>query len=330
MDLPNHTMSAYTGHMKNPFRKGPMHNLETTVAALTMRGEQLVAKRATAQLDLDKAIKARQHALLAGDLDDQRALKNLQGFADTAASTLTGIDDALTVLAHDKTEAEHQIKAEHERIKRALAADKLHKQVAAIEAALPIYLQKSRELADGLSEIDWHFETGQMASFIQSTMGQIEVAANFAPAEVDAGGHSWRSTAGAARAGVGADGRACAGAAGQDCFHASQREIFVTMPVASSLPVSMRMQRCRSRPHIARCAKVTPSRPLTRVVRSSVARGAVTSLRMRRMSLISMRRSRTASCSMPIPFSVRPTSRKSTVALKRGRSRSRFRVCDHA
>lgn len=170
--------------MKNPFKKDPTHNLETTVAALTTRGEQLVAKRATAQLALEKAIKARQHALLSGDLDDQRALHNLQGLVDTAASTLTGIDDALTVLAHDKAEAEHQIKAEHERIKRAAAADKLQKQLVAIEAALPVCLQKSRELADGLSEIGWHFETGQMARFIQSTMGQIEVAANFAFAEL--------------------------------------------------------------------------------------------------------------------------------------------------
>lgn len=103
---------------------------------------------------------------------------------DTAASTLTGIDDALAVLARDKAEAERQIKAEHERKQRAGAADKLHKQVAAIEAALPIYLQTSRDLADRLSEIEWHFETGQMARFVQSTMGQIEVAANFALAEL--------------------------------------------------------------------------------------------------------------------------------------------------
>jgi hypothetical protein len=34
--------------MKNPFRKAPMHQLETTVASLTKRGEQLAAKRVTA------------------------------------------------------------------------------------------------------------------------------------------------------------------------------------------------------------------------------------------------------------------------------------------
>lgn len=186
-ELRNHPASAYTGGMKNPFRKTPMQNFETTIAALTKRGEQLAVKRATAQANLDKAIKARQHALLSGDLDDQRALDNLQGLVDTAASALTGIDDALAVLAHDKAEAEHLLASECERIKRADAADKLHKRVTAIEAALPIYLEKSRNLADALSAIGhWHFETSQMASFVQNTMGQIEIAANFALADLKA------------------------------------------------------------------------------------------------------------------------------------------------
>lgn len=171
--------------MKNPFRKTPMHELETTIASLTKRGEQLAVKRATAQIALDKATKARQFALLSGDLDDQRALGNLQSLVDTAASTLAGIDDALAVLAQDKADAERQLVAERERIKRLDAADKLHKQVAAIEAALPSYLEKSRNLADALSAIGhWHFETGQMASFVQNTMGQIEIAANFALADL--------------------------------------------------------------------------------------------------------------------------------------------------
>lgn len=182
----NHIASAYTRGMKNPFRKTPTQELEATIASLTKRGEQLAAKRATAQATLDNAIRARQHALLSGDLDDQRALDNLQGLVDTATSALTGIDDALAVLAQDKADAECQLAAERERIKRADAADKLHKQVTAIEATLPIYLEKSRDLADTLSEIGWHFETGQMACFLQSTMGQIEVAANFALADLKA------------------------------------------------------------------------------------------------------------------------------------------------
>ncbi|APG06971.1 hypothetical protein BKD09_01395 [Bradyrhizobium japonicum] len=164
-----------------------MQEYETTIASLTKRGEQLAIKRAAAQVALDKAIKARQHALLSGDLDDQRALNNLQGLVDTAASALTGIDDALAVLAKDKAEAERQLVAERERVKRADAADKLHKQVTAIEAALPIYLEKSRDLADALSATGhWHFETSQMASFVQNAMSQIEIAANFALADLKA------------------------------------------------------------------------------------------------------------------------------------------------
>jgi hypothetical protein len=164
-----------------------MQHLETTIASLTNRGEQLAAKRVTAQDALDKAIKSRQQTLLSGDLDDQRTLDKLQGAVDMAASTLAGIDDVLAVLAQQKTEAESQLAAERQRIERAAAADKLDKQVAAIEAALPGYLEQSRALADALSKIShWHFESGQMAGFVQNTMGQIEIAANFALAELKA------------------------------------------------------------------------------------------------------------------------------------------------
>jgi chromosome segregation ATPase len=166
--------------MRNPFRKTPMQQLETTIASLTNRGEQLTAKRVTAQDALDKAIKTRQQALLSGDLDDQRVLDKVQAIVSTATSALAGIDDALAVLIRQKAEAERQLAAESERIKRAAAADKLSQQIAAIEAALPGYLEKSRALADALSEIGhFHFESGQMAGFLQNTMGQIEVAANF-------------------------------------------------------------------------------------------------------------------------------------------------------
>lgn len=204
---------------------------------LRVSHEQLAIKRATAQVALDEAIKARQHALLSGDLDDQRALDNLQGLVDTAASALTGIDDALAVLAKDKAEAGRQLVAERGRIKRADAADKLHKQVTAIEAALPIYLEKSRDLADALSEIGWHFETGQMASFIQSTMGQIEVAANFALADLKAMPDAIRC--------------------GQQAMPQEPLPMPVvapepelpTMTVASGLRVSGPMQSCRLRRH---------------------------------------------------------------------------------
>jgi hypothetical protein len=162
-----------------------MQQLENTIASLSKRGEQLAAKRVTAHDALDEAIKARQQALLSGDLDDQRVLDRLQAAVDTATSTLAGIDDAIGVLAHQKAEAEKQLSAERERIERDAAADKLDKQVAAIEATLPSYLEQSRAFADALSEVGhFHFESGQMASFVQNAMGQIEIGANFTLAEL--------------------------------------------------------------------------------------------------------------------------------------------------
>jgi hypothetical protein len=164
-----------------------MQKIETTVAYLGERGEQLAAKRITAQDALDKAIKARQQALLSGDLDDQRALDKLQAAVDTAASALSGIDDVMGVLAQQKAEAEGQLAAERERIERAAAADKLNAQVASIEAMLPKWLEQSRTFSDALSSVgNWHFDSSQMASFVQSAMSQIEVAANFTLAELKA------------------------------------------------------------------------------------------------------------------------------------------------
>jgi predicted nucleic acid-binding Zn-ribbon protein len=173
--------------MKNFFRKTPMQPLETAIASLTKRGEQLAAKRVTAQDALDEAIKTRQQALLSGDIDDQRTLDKVQAAVVAATSDLAGIDDALAILAQHKAEAESQLAAERQRIERAAAADKLDKRVAAIEAALPGYLEQSRALADTLSKIGhWHFESRQIAGFLENTMGQIEVAANFALGELKA------------------------------------------------------------------------------------------------------------------------------------------------
>lgn len=93
----------------------------------------------------------------------------------------------LAVLAQQKSEAEHQLAAESERIERATTADKLAEEVAAVETALPGYLVQSCEFADTLSAIGhWHFESGQIAGFLQNTMGQLEIAANFALAELKA------------------------------------------------------------------------------------------------------------------------------------------------
>src|SRR6516164_7453823 len=105
--------------MKLPFGRTKLHKIETTLATLMKRGEQLAAKRAKAQEALEKAASARQQALLAGDLDDQRTLDKLQAAVDTAGSALTGIDGALAILAQQKAEADAQLTAERDCIERA-------------------------------------------------------------------------------------------------------------------------------------------------------------------------------------------------------------------
>ncbi|MBR0900982.1 hypothetical protein JQ616_39005 [Bradyrhizobium tropiciagri] len=164
-----------------------MQELETTIDALTKRGEQLAIKRVAAQAAADKAIKARQHALLSADLNDRRTLDKVQSAALAASVELAAIDDAIAVLDRQKAEAKRELAAERDRVDRAAAADKLTNQVDAIKLALPQYLEHSRVLADALSGIsDWHFESDQIAKFAQNTVAQIEVAANFALSELAA------------------------------------------------------------------------------------------------------------------------------------------------
>ena len=70
--------------MMKLFGRTKVQKLETTLATLVKRGDQLAAKRAKAQDAPEKATSARQQALLAGDLEDQRALDKLQSAVDSA------------------------------------------------------------------------------------------------------------------------------------------------------------------------------------------------------------------------------------------------------
>ncbi|MCK1710474.1 hypothetical protein [Bradyrhizobium sp. 143] len=153
-----------------------MQQLETTIVSLAKRGEQLVAKRVTAQAALDSGNSGPPGYSPVGGPRRSTGARQAAGCVVAATSDLAGIDDALAVLAHQKAEGERQLAAESERIKRATAADKLAKQVTAIEAALPAYLEQSRALTDALSEIGhWHFESGQMAGFLQNTRARSKL-----------------------------------------------------------------------------------------------------------------------------------------------------------
>src|ERR1700688_4268126 len=140
--------------MKIPFRKNPMQKIEATVASLAKRGEQLAAKRVTAQNALNMAIKARQEALLSGDLDDQRALDKLQGMVDSATSALSGIDDALGLLAQQKAEADSQFVEERDRAERAKVSKEINAAVSDIETRVEPMLSGMRELGNALTAID--------------------------------------------------------------------------------------------------------------------------------------------------------------------------------
>ena len=162
-----------------------MQKLETTVVSLTRRGEQLAAKRVAAQEALDKALKARQQALLAGDLDDLRALSKLQDAVDSATSAMAGIDDALAVLAQQTAEAENQLVAERERIEREKASEEIVAAVTAIEAQIEPMLSGMRELGNALTAIDHlSFEVGQLGRYLSSVSGETEVALAFVVPEL--------------------------------------------------------------------------------------------------------------------------------------------------
>jgi hypothetical protein len=72
-----------------------MHQLESQLATLTKRANQLTTKRAAGKDDLDRATAAREKHMLEGDLDDIKIGAKLQANVDAAVSALAGYDDAI-------------------------------------------------------------------------------------------------------------------------------------------------------------------------------------------------------------------------------------------
>ncbi|WP_079568962.1 hypothetical protein [Bradyrhizobium erythrophlei] len=162
-----------------------MEKLQKHLTELRSRAAALSDKRASAETALAEAMVDREKHMLTGDLADEQTAHKLQAKVDSYQSQWSGIAAALVALQPQITDIEQKIAAEQEGIQRAAAANKLDRQIAAIETALPKYLEHSRVLADALAEIaHWHFESGQMTSFIVGDMGQVEVAAGFALAEL--------------------------------------------------------------------------------------------------------------------------------------------------
>ncbi|SHI11969.1 hypothetical protein SAMN05443248_8380 [Bradyrhizobium erythrophlei] len=172
--------------MKLPvFRKSQMDKIESVIASLAKRGDQLAEKRIAAQKALGKAIKARQEALLSGDLDDQRALDKLQGTVDSAKSALSGIEDALGLLAQQKAEAEAGLAAERDRAERAKVSDEINAAVSDIEKRVEPTLSAMREIAENLMALDHlSFEIGQLGRHLSGVAGEAEIAFAFVVPDV--------------------------------------------------------------------------------------------------------------------------------------------------
>jgi hypothetical protein len=172
--------------MKNPFKKATtVQKLQNDIAQLATQAERLAAKRVTEQQALDKAIKARQEALLAVDDIDDARLAKLQVAVTDASSLLQGIDDAISILARRQSEAESQLAVERDRSERAKASEEISAAVDCIEARVEPMLSAVRELAKALSELDHlTFEGGQLGRYLSGAAGEAEIAVAFVLPEV--------------------------------------------------------------------------------------------------------------------------------------------------
>lgn len=169
--------------MKLNFLKTTMQKLESTVSSLKKRDDQLVAKRIAARSELEKAINARQQALVSGDLED--ALDKLQGAVNSAASTLKGIDDALALIDREKAEAERQLAAERDRAERAKVSAEINGAAESVAARVEPTLSAMREIAEHLMQLDHvSFEMGQLGRYLAGVAGEAEIALDFVMSDV--------------------------------------------------------------------------------------------------------------------------------------------------
>jgi hypothetical protein len=133
-----------------------MQKIEAELAALTARADQLRAKRASAQKDLDRALAAREEHLLAGDLNDDKVGAKLQGAVDTGLSTLAGLDLAIQKQAALIADAERKLATERDVADRKAVAETMTAQILAVTESMGPWLQGTRQLSA-------HFRHGAMS-----------------------------------------------------------------------------------------------------------------------------------------------------------------------
>lgn len=164
--------------MKQFWKKSP-DQLTTTLAQLQLRAAALADKRAAAEAALDATTEARQSHRLAGDLTDERLDSKLQSNVDLCRSKLTGLDADIAALQAKITDTEQQLASERAAVERTAASEALARDLAAVEKQLPTYLNAARQFARALDELHFHFESGQMSSFVTNQATQVELASAF-------------------------------------------------------------------------------------------------------------------------------------------------------
>ena len=154
-----------------------MQKLKAELSALTSRAALLEGKRVAAQGVLDMAVQARQKLLLSGDIDDEKAALAAQTKVESAGSALAGFDIAITSLASSIVEAESNLEIARVSVARRVASEKLAAQTDAIEKQIEPWLAITRDFATSAAEVGHvHFEVGQIAAFLRSVAGEVELA----------------------------------------------------------------------------------------------------------------------------------------------------------
>jgi hypothetical protein len=167
------------------FQRKKSKGLEPELAGLRQRAEALEAKRQAAEVELTAATEARQRHLIEGALDDVATAQKLQDAVNIAASQVVGLEDALAVVQAQVADIERKLDAERTQAERHAAAEKLTRDLGEIEKALPDYLATAGRFADAVEAVGyWHFEIGEVGTFLRNTNPQIETQATFALQEL--------------------------------------------------------------------------------------------------------------------------------------------------
>jgi len=137
------------------FGRSGMKKIEADVAAARRRVEQLTAKRTAAQAELERAVHARQTYAIEGDIDSADADANmarLQAAVDSATSTTSGLDVAISEVKRQLTGAESELTTARDRAARTAVSEKIEKSLAQFEPRFAAWLEASRTLAYDLEK----------------------------------------------------------------------------------------------------------------------------------------------------------------------------------